>query len=134
MIDWQNRILTNVKIKLGDKCTNVVSGISNGVAVFPTCSVTMISNNAIADDLSVDDGSENAVYCGIEIRIYVKTSASDAKTLMEPANKAMYLMGFKRNGGFYRVNDPMSPEVYQFLARYTRVIGADDMIDRFETD
>ena len=136
MIYWQNRILSNIAVALGNKCKKVVSVRNSTDATFPTCAVTLISNTAIADDLSLDseDDEENAVYCGIQIRIYVKTSLADAMSLMDIANKAMYKMGFRRSGGAVQLYDETNPEFFTVNARYARVIGSGDTIDKFNDD
>lgn len=132
MIYWQNRILTNVKIALGDKCKSVVSVSSKKPSVFPTCAVRTVINNSYADDLDIGDG-ENAVICGMSIDIITKTTLADAFSLMSIANTAMYRMGFKRNEGPVEVNDATTPEIFKVTARYSRIIGADDVIKKFDS-
>jgi len=133
MIYWQSRILSNVAVALGKKVKKVVSVRNSTDATFPTCSVTTISNTAIADDLSMDD-EENAVYCGVQVRIYVKTSLDKAMELMAIANKAMYRMGFRRSGGATQLYDETNPEIYCVNARYARVICSGDTIDKFNPE
>lgn len=132
MINWQNRILTNVKTELGDRCKNVVATSSNMKAVFPACCVSVISAPSVADDLDIGSEEENAIDCGVEIEIYSKVSLSDAMSLMAVANSAMYKMGFKRRQGA-NLASYASPDITRVIARYTRVIGADDVIDKFGT-
>lgn len=131
MIYWQNRILTNVKISLGDMCKTVSSVINGSKAKLPACAVQIVYNNSIADDLEPGD-SENAVYCGVHVEAYSKTSLQDAVSIMDVANTAMYRMGFKRRQGPIQTTSTESPELYRLASRYDRVIGADDVIERFE--
>jgi hypothetical protein len=130
MINWANRILTNVKFELGDSCSNVISTASNMKAVFPACAVSVISNPAIEDDLDADRDGENAVQCGVQIEIYSKKSLSDAFILMGVANSAMYKMGFVRREGAREISHS-DPSIFRVIARYTRVIGANDVINKF---
>ena len=132
MINWQNRILTNVKIELGNKCPNVVATSSNMKAVFPACCVSTITSSSIADDLDIGSDEENAINCGVQIDIYSKVSLSDAMSLVAIVNGAMYKMGFKRRSGPSQASYT-APDIYRVIARYTRVIGADDVIDKFVT-
>lgn len=132
MIDWRNRILTNVKLALGDEVKAVTSTQSDVKAKFPACAVQTIINNSIADDLSADNDSENAVTCGVQIDIFVKTSLSDAYRIGDTANSAMYRMNFRRTSGFTEQENYSSPDIKRITARYERIIGSDDVIDRFE--
>lgn len=130
MIFWQNRILTNVQTALGGRCKTVVSRRNGLPAKFPACLVKVETNYSMADDLDMEDG-ENAVYCGVAVEIYVTTTLNDGYALMELANSAMYRMGFIRPEGPFHVEDNTRPEVIRLVARYTRVIGASDTIDKF---
>lgn len=132
MIDWRNRILTNVKLALGDEVKAVTSTQSDVKAKFPACAVQTIINNSIADDLSADNDSENAVTCGVQIDIFVKTSLSDAYRLADIVNSAMYRMNFIRANGFNETINYTSPDIKRVTARFERIIGSSDVIDRFE--
>lgn len=132
MINWQNRILTNVKLALGDEVKAVTSTQSDVKAKFPACAVQTIINGAIADDLSADNDSENAVACGVQIDIFVKTSLSDAYRLGDIVNSAMYRMNFRRTSGYTEQENYSSPDIKRITARYERIIGSGDVIDRFE--
>lgn len=134
MIFWQNRILSNVSATLGKRCTNVVSRWNNRRTAFPACLVKVVANNSVADDLDIDRDEENAVFCGVSVEIYVNTSLQDAYDLMGLANKAMYRMGFTRPEGPIHVEDSAQPEVIRLVARYTRVIGASETIEKFEIE
>lgn len=129
MIYWQNRILTNVKNALGNKCPNVSSTTSNKKSKFPACAVRIVSDTAVSDDLEMD-GEEAAVLCGVAVDIYSKTSLAHAIELMDIANKAMYRMGFKRQEGAIQVEDETSPELFHLASRYARVIGSEDTIEK----
>lgn len=131
MIYWQNRILTNIKIAFGDKCTNVVPSRNNNETVFPACLVRTVQDTAIAGDLG-SSGEENAVNCGVQVEIYSKKSLSDAISLMSVVNRAMYRMGFSRREGARQVSNVEQPDIYRVVARYTRVIGSEDVIKKFE--
>lgn len=133
MIYWQNRILTNVKTLLGSACKNVSSTASASDTKFPTCGVKVVYNNAIADDLDFGDDEENAVYCGVSIDVYTKQSLQNAIDLIGIANQAMYRMGFKRIYGPEEIKDASHPEIHKMSARYARVIGSAETIERFET-
>ena len=131
MINWANRILTNVKTQLGDKCTNVVKTTNNMRASWPAVCVKVINNAATADDLEFE---ENAVTCTIQIEAFSKVSLTDAEKLMDTANEAMYRMGFKRFQGPQEVDNVNAPEIFRVISRYRRIIGANDTIDKFVTD
>ena len=132
MIYWQNRILTNVKTLLGDKCKRVVSTSSNISAKFPAVSVQIVGNSSFADDLDIG-GEEEAVYCTVQIEAFTKTSLAEAVEIMGIVNVAMHRMGFRRRTGPRQIDNPMSPEIYRMVARYGRVIGDADVIEKFET-
>ena len=129
MIYWQNRILTNVKNTVSEKCTNVVSTESNIKAKFPAMLVKISSNAELAGDLDGDGEEENAVRCIVTIESYCKTKLQDNIKLMELANGAMYQMGFKRRQGPLEIDNIDAPEVFRMTARYVRIIGADDTIN-----
>lgn len=131
MIFWQNRILTNVKTALGDSCKTVVSVRNNSEATFPACSVRVVSDPAIAEDLDCGD-SENAVSCGVTIEMFSRESLTECMDLIDIANTSMYRMGFKRREGPRQVTNAEQPDVYRVLARYVRTIGANDTIKKFE--
>lgn len=131
MIYWQNRILTNVKLSLGDLCKNVVASRNNAETIFPTCHVRIVSNSATAEDLDCE-GEENAVNCGVAVEIYSKKSLAECINLIGIANTAMYEMGFKRREGPRQVTNVEQPDIYRMIARYVRAIGANDEIKRFE--
>ena len=132
MIDWRNRILTNVKLAFGDEVKAVTSTQSDVKAKFPACAVQTIINNSVADDLSADNDSENAVTCGVQIDIFVKTSLSDAYRLADIVNSTMYRMNFRRTSGFNETINYTSPDIKRVTARFERIIGSSDVIDRFE--
>ena len=133
MIDWQNRILTNVKIQLGDKCPFVVSTSSKVKSTFPACCVTVTGGPEMEADLDADE-DENAINCGVSVDIYSKVSAEDARKLLGIADKAMHKMGFQRAMGPSQIENPMSPDIFRYDARYTRVIGFNDEIKKFEIE
>lgn len=130
MIYWGNRILTNVKIRLGDRCKNVVSFANMEQAKFPTVSVMTASNTSTGDDLEYE---ENAVRCGVSVSAYSKVSVSDAMEILSIADGAMFEMGFKRRSGpFLGTGGEAKPDIYHATSRYARVIGANDEIPLFE--
>lgn len=137
MINWQNRILTNVKITILVEYAHaqVVSTVTNMPAKFPAVCVAVVSAPAIADDLDLGSDGENAISCVVQIDVYSKVSDADAMKILELANSAMYRMGFKRrekrNGADSLQASFASPDIHRVIARYTRVIGANDVIDRF---
>lgn len=133
MIYWQNRILTNVKIALGNNCKTVVSSRNSSEAVFPACLVQVVQDAATAEDLDCD-GEENAVFCGVQTEIYSKKSLSDAINLIAIVNRAMYQMGFKRREGPRRVSNVEQPDIYRVAARYVRTIGDGDVIEKFSEE
>lgn len=128
MIYWQNRILTNVKKHLGKKCINVVSTDNSGDSTFPAVAVKVFNNSAIATDLEVE---ENAVSCNVSVDVYSGKSLAEAIDIMQTADEAMRIMGFKRTYGPSQVENMNSPEINRMIARYRRVIGADDVISPF---
>lgn len=128
MIYWQNRILTNVKKHLGDKCKNVVSTDNGGSSKFPTVAVKVFNNAAVATDLEAE---ENAVACNVSIDAYSRKSLSEAIDVIDTADEAMRIMGFRRTYGPSQVDNMNSPEINRMVARYRRIIGADDDIRLF---
>ena len=134
MIFWQNRILTNVKTLLGEKCTNVVSVRSNLKAEFPACLVHVTLNNSFSDDLDNDRDEECAVYCGVTVEMYTRDSLESAMSLIAIANTAMMRMGFRRTEGPFHIEEEVQPELFRVLARYDRIIGSGDTIERLTTE
>ena len=130
MIDWQNRILTNVKIQLGNKCKFVVSTSSKVSSTFPACSVTVTGGPELEPDMDPDD-EENAINCGVSIEMYSKVSAEDSRSLIGIADKAMHKMGFHRNMGPTQVENVTAPDIFRYTARYSRTIGVNDVIPLF---
>lgn len=130
MIYWQNRILTNVKKALGNKCATVVATTLNSKARFPAMMVKVVSNASTADDLEY--GEENAVRCVVTIEAYSNVSLQEAVNLIGLANEAMYRMGFKRRQGPVELENIDAPEVSRVTARYLRAIGANDTIELFD--
>ena len=131
MIYWQNRILTNVAKKLGDKCKNVVSTENNTRPIFPTCEIKVVENRSIADDLECEDG-ENAVLCGVQAVMITKKSLSETIDLMRTVHEAMYKMGFKLKTGPLETTYATNPDECRVTSRFTRVIGACDVIELFD--
>ena len=136
MIDWENRILTNVETRLHNeynKNCKVVSIVNDSPPSFPTVCVSNLANNSVADDLECGDG-ENAVYCGIGITAYSDVSKQDCKKMFEVANKAMYNMGFKRGYGPVVTTSGKEAisKIHVMLGRYVRIIGSAEVIEKFQ--
>lgn len=134
MIWWQNRILTNVKTLLGDRCKHVTSRRTNLSASFPSCLVKVSLNNSFSDDLDNDRDEECAVYCGVTIEMYTRDSLESAMSLIAIANTAMMRMGFRRTEGPFHIEEEVQPELFRVLARYDRIIGSGDIIDKLTTE
>jgi len=128
MILWQNRILTNIKVILGDKVARVTSTPNGDIAKFPTCSVQTVSNNQTASDMSYHY-LDNAVYCAVSINMFTNTSLDDCYELMQIADRGMQAMGFIRDMGAFQV-ETESSKIYRLNARYSRRIGnAEEIVD-----
>lgn len=135
MIDWENRVLTNVETRLHQEYgpCKVVSIVNDTPPTFPTVCVSMLANHAIAEDLEIGDG-ENAVNCGIGVTAYSNKSKQDCKAMISVANKAMYNMGFKRGYGPITATSGVEAQnkYHVMLARYMRVIGSTETIEKFQ--
>ena len=125
MIYWQNRILTNVKNHISTICANVVSTKNGKFSKFPAVIVEVTSNTAIAEDFG---GEENAVRCSVTIHAYSKSSVNNARDILQSADEAMRMMGFRRRQGPLEITDVDIPDVFVVVARYSRVIGASEEI------
>lgn len=135
MIDWENRILTNVETRLHQEYSpscKVVSVVNDTLPEFPTVCISMLANNAVEEDLDISDG-ENAVYCGMGITAYSNKSKQDCKAMFDVVNKAMYNMGFMRGYGPITATSGVEAQNKYHVMRgtYSRYIGASETIERW---
>lgn len=130
MIDVSNRVLTNVKIALGDKCSNYVASETDTPSKFPAMLINQYDNRDAAMDL---ENTENGVTSDIRIQSYSNKSLSEAKNLISGACDAMRIMGYRRTFGPREIENVSDRNVKRCEARFRRFVNGLDDIPRFET-
>lgn len=129
MIDWSNRVLSNVAVSVSDLCKNVTATNSDSPPDFPCLSVSQIDNPDAAEDL---ENSENAVESVIELQSYSNKNLTESRKIINTACDAMRQMGYRRRMGPKQVANAASINIFRMVARFSRVIGAGEEIERFE--
>ena len=129
MIDFWNRVITNLIIAEGDTCKNVVSTASDVPAKFPTLLVDQLAAYDAAVDL---ENSEAAVNSQLELTSYSNKSLSEAREVMNKACDAMRVMGYIRSFGPRQVPN-IDKNIYRMVTRFHRIICDGDHIDKFPT-
>lgn len=131
MIDVSNRVLTNVKIALGDKCSNYVASETDTPPRFPAMLINQFDDRDAAMDL---ENSENGVTSDVRIQSYSNKSLSEAKSLISDACDAMRIMGYRRTFGPREIENVSDRNVKRCEARFRRFVNGLDDIPRFETE
>jgi hypothetical protein len=124
-------VLTNVKIHISDLCESVSSESSGTPPKFPTTSVVQLDSPERARCL---ENLENAVYSVIEIQTFSNKSLIEAKAIMTKCCDAMRIMGYGRNVGPYKVGNASDKNIHRMVARFSRLIGSGDTIQRFKEE
>ena len=131
MINWSNRVLTNVKIYVSDKCDSVQADSSRTPPRFPAVSVVQIDSPERGMD---SENKENAIYSAMELQAFSNQSLKESEELMAECCDAMRSMGYVRNSGPYPVLNAEDKNIHRTVARFSRIIGSDDVIPRFEKE
>lgn len=129
MIDVSNRVLTNVKLALGNKCTNYVSSENDTPSQFPAMLINQYDNRDAAIDL---ENSENGVTSDVRIQSYSNKNLTEAKNLIADACDAMRVMGYRRTFGPKEIENVSDRNVKRCEARFRRFVGSLDDIPRFQ--
>lgn len=130
MMDFWNRVLTNIKIAESDICPNVTSTNSDSPPGFPCAMIDQLNNQDTAMDL---ENSENAVESAIEIQSYSNKNLTEARKIIGVSCDAMRQMGYQRQMGPKQIANASGSNVFRMVARFRRMIGAREEIERFET-
>ena len=128
MIDVSNRVLTNVRLALGDRCSNYVSSETDTPSKFPAMLINQYDDRDAAMDL---ENSENGVTSDIRIQSYSNKSLSEAKSIIAVACDAMRIMGYRRTFGPREIENVSDRNVKRCEARFRRFVGSLDDIPRF---
>lgn len=131
MIDNWNRVLTNIKAAESDICHNITSTNSDSPAELPTLMVDQIDNPDTAEDL---ENSENAVESVIELQAYSNKNLTEARKIINTACDAMRQMGYRRRMGPKQVANAAGNNIFRMVARFSRVIGAGEEIEKIEDE
>lgn len=129
MIDVSNRVFTNIKKYVSNKCTNVQSSSQKKTPEFPAMSVVQIDNTDAAIDL---ENTENAVDSSIEIQAFSNISITEAKEIISLACDAMRIMGYVRTYGPRGVDNVEDKNLHRMVARFHRIVHSVDAIEKFE--
>lgn len=129
MIDVSNRVLTNIKFATSDICQNITSTESDSPPGFPCLQVSQIDNPDAAMDL---ENSENAVESVVEIQSYSNKNLTESRKIIGVACDAMRRMGYVRQMGPKQIANAGGSNVFRMVARFRRIIGAGEEIERFE--
>lgn len=130
MIDWSNRVLSNVAVSVSDLCKNVTATNSDNPPDFPCLAVSQIDNPDIAEDL---ENTENAVESVIELQAYSNKNLTEARKIINTACDAMRQMGYRRRMGPNQVKNVAGKNIFRMIARFSRVIGVGEEIKRFDS-
>lgn len=129
MIDNWNRVLTNIKIAESGVCSNITSTNSDSPPSLPALLVDQIDNPDTAEDL---ENSENAVESTIEIQSYSNKSLNESRKIINIACDAMRQMGYRRRMGPKQVINAGDNKIFRMTARFSRVIGYGEEIEKFD--
>lgn len=130
MLDNWNRVLTNISIAESGICPNITSTNSDSPPGFPALMVDQIDNSDTAEDL---ENSENAVESVIELQAYSNKNLTEARKIINIACDAMRKMGYRRRMGPKQVANAANSNIFRMVARFSRVIGAGEEIEKFES-
>ena len=131
MIDVSNRVLTNIKIAMGDACGNYASSENDTPSKFPAMLINQYDNRDAAVDL---ENNENGVTSDIRIQSYSNKSLSEAKALMATACDAMRVMGYRRTFGPREIENVSDRNVKRCEARFRRFVGDLTDIPKFTVE
>ena len=130
-LNFENRVLTNVKIHISDSCTNVQGDSTRTPPDFPAVSVVQLDAPERAVDL---ENQENAIFSSVEVQAFSNKSLEEAKQIMAKCCEAMRLMGYIRLSGPYKVDNAQDKNIHRMVARFSRLIGHGDEIPRFKKE
>jgi len=128
VIDKSNYLFTQVKNALGTNIKGASQTYEASVPVdLPYMFFNQIGNEQTADDLS---NNENAVNTTIEITFFASGASklTTCKNLMAIADEKMRSMGFRRVYGPTQITNIADTSICRYMARFSRVIGADDTL------
>lgn len=126
MMDYWNRVTTNIKEVASDICPNISSGNNDNPPGFPCVQVSQIDNPDTAEDL---ENNENAVESVIEIQTYSNKNLTESRSIMNLACDAMRTMGYRRRMGPKQVTNVADNNVFRMVARFSRMIGNGEEIE-----
>jgi len=128
VIDWTNRVQTNVKnVVSEDYETCFFSSTSEDVPPsFPCVYIEQLDNSVRDTDLELN---EHSVLSEIEIKTYSAESLAEAKDIAKIASETMRTMGYQRAYGIRALKNVTNTSIYQTIARYRRLICSGDEIE-----
>lgn len=129
MLDFWNRVLTNIKTVESDICPNVTSTNSDSPPGFPCVMVDQLDNQDAAQDF---ENSENAVESIIEIQSYSNKNLTEARKIIGVACDAMRQMGYQRQMGPKQIANAGGNNIFRMVARFRRIIGVGEEIEKFQ--
>lgn len=131
MIDVWNRVLTNVRTAVVDKCRNISSSETSLPGSFPAVYVSQYGDADAAMDL---ENSENGVNSDIRTQAYSSKSLAEARLVMDDICDAMRVMGYRRTFGPREIENVRDRNVKRVEARFRRFVGSGDEIPVFGDD
>lgn len=145
--DPQNRVFTNVKKYMAKHSpdTLVLNNTTQNPTKFPAVMVSMIDSPELAYDMGPYDlDSPNPIEADFEIQANSNKSITEVREIIMLAADAMHLMGFHRTYGpsyvassYQRtygssvIAAQSDTNLHRMVARFERVITADDDLPRF---
>lgn len=129
MIDNWNRVLTNIKTAESGICPNITATNSDSPPGFPALMVDQIDNPDTAEDL---ENTENAVESVIELQSYSNKNLTESRKIINTACDAMRQMGYRRRMGPKQVANAAGKNIFRMVARFSRVIGSGEEIEKFD--
>lgn len=98
---------------------------SQSPATFPTVLFQKLQSSEIGQDLSGQN--INGIISNIQIDVITNTSQTDAERIADACMESMKKMRYNVAGDLIIDNSEL--DVYRIIARYSRVIGSNDIID-----
>lgn len=130
-LNFENRVLTNVKIHISDSCTNVQADSTRTPVELPAASVVQLEAPERATCL---ENYENAIFSSVEVQAFSNKSLEESKQIMAECCDAMRLMGYSRYSGPFKVDNAQDKNVHRMVARFSRLIGYGEEIQRFDKE
>lgn len=127
MIDFWNRVNTNIKTVLADRCSNFTATKEDTPPGFPCTCIEQTDNGEVAKDM---ENTENAVRSVIEIRTISNKSLTEARTVMGAAADGMRQMGYSREYGPTPIDNASDKSLKVMFGRFSRVIGLGEEIKK----